>query len=221
MRYKREIAYVIIVCTRTDDLSYDLITSLNAPDLLDVEGFIDGKGRIKDIRHFPSFTTCYYNQSASHETLSFAFYFPKKQNFKCQVDNVKEVEHTGCIHRREMHYYYDRDTGEFKSNHLCPDEITDKDREKHEKALYWYKYHQNMWTDMEYFFVINIVYINFPPYVSIYLVLSIVLNWHVVLDQVMSLLSTHFSWIYMHNYLQINHLHTVQYKPHWVLVSGQ
>ena len=143
MRYKREIGYVIIVCTQADEdlFRYDLITSSDAPDLLDVEGFIDGKGTIEDKRHFPSFTTRYYNQSASHETLSFAFYFPKKQNFTCQVNNVKDVNHTGCIHRREMYSYYDRKTGEFKPYEICPDKIADKHRKKHEKALD--EYYQN------------------------------------------------------------------------------
>lgn len=146
MRYKREIAYVIIVCTRTDDLSYGLITSLNAPDLLDVEGFIDGEGRIEDIRHFPSFTTRYYDASESHEALNFAFYFPEKQDFTCQVDKIdvkEDIKHTGCIRRVEMHYYYDPDTG-FKSRKpLCPDDITDKHRKEHDQALYWYEYYQN------------------------------------------------------------------------------
>ena len=147
MRYKREIAYVVIVCTRADNDVFryrcDLITSSDAPDLLDMKGFIDDEGRIKDKQHFPSFTTRYYNASESHESLNFAFYFPKKQNFTCQVDkiDVKEVNHTGCIHKREIHYYYDPNTREFKSRKLCPDDITDDHREKHEQALYWF--HQN------------------------------------------------------------------------------
>ena len=147
MRYKCEIAYVIIVCTHADnDLScYDLITSSDAPYLLDVEGFIDGSGRIKDKCHFPSFTTCYYDAGESHEALNFAFYFPEEQDFTCQVDkiDVNEVYHTGCIHKREMYYYYDPETRELKSYEICPDNIKDKHRKDEEWALYHYKRHQN------------------------------------------------------------------------------
>ena len=119
MRYKREIGYVIIVCIRTDDLfCYGLITSSNAPDLLlDMKGFIDDEGRIKDIRHFPSFTTRYLNKSVSHESLNFAFYFPKEQEFTCQANKIG-VKHTGCIHKCKM---YDRNTG--RPSEICPDKV--------------------------------------------------------------------------------------------------
>ena len=133
MRYKREIAYVIIVCTCTDKIfCYDLITSSNVPDLLGMEGFIDDKGRIKDIRHFPSFTTCYYDTYESHEALNFAFYFPEEQKFTCRFDKIEDIKHPchGCIHKVQMKKFYYRESDTFDYCISCPNDEENQQRQE-------------------------------------------------------------------------------------------
>ena len=116
MRYKREIAYVIIVCTVNDKhLSrYDPIS--DAPkEILDMQGLVSDDGRIADKTCFPLFTTHHYNTTVSHEALNFAFYFPELQEFLCCSDafHVKEITHTGCIRKRRLNVWYDTTTDTF------------------------------------------------------------------------------------------------------------
>ena len=85
LRYKCETAYVIIVCTTSDeDLSrYNPVTSHDGP--IDMQGLIDINGIIVDGACVPLFTTKYYNRTISYETLNFAFYFPERRDFEMQL----------------------------------------------------------------------------------------------------------------------------------------
>ena len=128
MRYKREIAYVIIVCTTSDEqelFRYDTVTSHSEP--IDMQGLVNDNGVIVDNSCVPSFTTKYY------ETLNFAFYFPKQHDFKCSshVIQVKDVEHSGCIRKIRLNSWYDVETGTFDWYEVCPYKVTPEQEQAH------------------------------------------------------------------------------------------
>ena len=135
MRYKREIAYMIIVCTTSDeDLSrYNPVTSHDWP--IDMQGLIDVNGIIVDSACVPLFTPKYYNKTISYETLNFAFYFPERRDFECSsgVICVKTIEHTGCIRTSRLKHL-DRKTSKVNSYEICPYDIKDNHRYAHQKA---------------------------------------------------------------------------------------
>ena len=141
MRYKREIAYIVIVCTNTDDADLFLQKPITqAPtELFDMQGLVNSKGKVVDKTRsrFPLFTTRYYDSENSHETLNFAFYFQKQQEFMCSSNAVlmEPIRHTGCIRKRTLKSYYHNDSGRFKYQELCPDSITDVDWQKHYAAI--------------------------------------------------------------------------------------
>ena len=136
LRYKREIAYVIIVCTTSDDgeLShYVPIASRGEP--IDMQGLIDDDGIVIDNTRIPLFTTTYHNTYNSYETLNFAFYFPEKCDFKCssRVIHVKDIEHAGCIRKFQPKKYFDKKTKKtLYSKPKCPDTISDQEWKTHE-----------------------------------------------------------------------------------------
>ena len=130
LRYKCEIAYVIIVCTTSDeDLSrYNPVTSHDGP--------IDMQGLIVDSACVPLvFTTKYYNRTISYETLNFAFYFPERSDLECSSDVicVKTIKHTGCIRKSRLKHL-DRKTSKVNSYEKCPEDIKDNHRYAHQKA---------------------------------------------------------------------------------------
>ena len=94
---------------------YDPIT--NAPlAIFDYNGLVDDGGIVVDINAEPTFTTRYVNASDSYETLSFAFFFPELQDFRCSRDTIERqpIKHDFCIHTKSPGY------GE---KWVCPDEI--------------------------------------------------------------------------------------------------
>ena len=128
MRYKREIAYVIIVCTTSDEqelFRYGTITSHGEP--IDMQGLVNDNGVIVDNTRVPLFTTKYY------ETLNFAFYFPEKRDFKCSshVTQVKDVKHSGCIRKIQLNTWYDVETDTFTCDSVCPDKVTRRQAQAH------------------------------------------------------------------------------------------
>ena len=138
MRYKREIAYVIIVCTTSDEqelFRYDTVTSRGEP--IDMQGLVNDNGVIVDNTRAPLFTTKYYNTFDSYETLNFAFYFPEKHDSECSshvyVIQVKAVEHSRyrCIRKIQLKSWYDVETDTFKRYKICPDEKTRQQEQAH------------------------------------------------------------------------------------------
>ena len=135
MRYKHEIAYVVIVCTASDAklFCYDPIKKHD--ELIDLQGLIDDDG--VNCACVPSFTTKYYNTYNSYETLNFAFYFPEKRDFVCSLDNiiihVENIRHTGCIRKFRLKKYFCKERKEvinFKEK--CPDNIDDREWQLHD-----------------------------------------------------------------------------------------
>ena len=126
MRYKREIAYVIIVCTTSDEkelFRYDTVTSRGEP--IDMQGLVNENGVIVDNARAPLFTTKYHNTFDSYETLNFAFYFPKECDFKCNSHaiQVKNVEHSGCIRKIQLKRFFCKERKELFFKKKCPDKI--------------------------------------------------------------------------------------------------
>ena len=127
LRYKCEIAYVVIVCT-SHDLgalnSYYPIT--HAPrDVFNPSGLVDDDGKVINIARVPNFTTRYMNTYSSYETLNFAFYFSSPQaDFRCLSSTVEErlISHSFCIRKRPMAIWFDPDIGEFNTKWSCPDD---------------------------------------------------------------------------------------------------
>ena len=126
MRYKHEIAYVIIVCTSNDEALIRYKPIPMDDELIDMKGLVDEKGIITNYVCVPSFNTKYYNKALSYETLSFALYFPEQYDFRCysNVIRVEDVEHTGCIRRSRLRRWYDQNTRTFEYRMKCPDEVT-------------------------------------------------------------------------------------------------
>ena len=128
MRYKHEIAYVVIVCTASDA---DPIKKHD--ELIHLKALIDDKGVNRTCA--PLFTAKYYNTYNSYETLNFAFYFPEQCDFECSsgVICVKTIEHTGCIRKSQLKYL-DRKTSKVNSYEICPNKIEERHRYAHQKA---------------------------------------------------------------------------------------
>ena len=120
LRYKHEIGYVVIVCTTNEQdremlEKYDPITK--APlAIFDPNGLVDDGGIVVDLDAEPTFTTRYVNASDSYETLSFAFFFPELQYFRCSKDTIvrQPIKHDFCIRTKSPGY------GE---KWVCPDKI--------------------------------------------------------------------------------------------------
>ena len=134
MRYKHEIAYVIIVCTTSDEkelFRYDTVTSCGEP--IDIQGLVNENGVIVDNTRAPLFTTKYHNTFDSYETLNFAFYFPKQHDFKCSSHaiQVKDVKHSGCIRKIQLNTWYDVETDTFDCDEVCPDKVTPRQAQTH------------------------------------------------------------------------------------------
>ena len=135
MRYKREIAYVIIVCTTSDEkelFRYDTVTSRGDP--IDMQGLVNDNGVIVDNARAPLFTTKYHNTFDSYETLNFAFYFPEKRDFECSshVFQVKDVEHSGCIRKFQLKRFFCKRRKELDFKEKCPDKISAEEWRTHE-----------------------------------------------------------------------------------------
>ena len=106
LRYKREIGYVVIICTSKDLHVGALKTYKPISDaprgVFDPSGLVDEKGKMKDVTCVPLFTTHF--TETSHETLNFAFYFPSETTkFKCRNIERCRIKHNGkdgfCIKR--------------------------------------------------------------------------------------------------------------------------
>ena len=109
LRYKREIGYVVIICTSNDLRvgalkTYKPITDA-PPDTFDPNGLVDMRGKVQDVACAPHFTTQYMNTFSSHEALNFAFYFPSPAMvFGCRGIKRYPIKHNGkdgfCINRK-------------------------------------------------------------------------------------------------------------------------
>ena len=137
LRYKCEIAYVVIVCT-SHDLealnSYCPITCA-PPDVFNPNGLADSTGKVIDMTKIPYFTTRYMNTYVSYETLNFAFYFNEGEYFKCPsvIVEFSEIEHEFCIRSKPMKIWFDRHTMQFIKKQVC--NYMQKYQKKHVAAI--------------------------------------------------------------------------------------
>ena len=120
LRYKREIGYVVIVCT-TDERDREMLADFGPitcapPTIFDPNGLVDYGGKVVDIDAEPKFTTRYIDADNSYETLSFAFFFPELQYLQCSEDTIERqpIKHDFCIRTKSPGY------GE---KWVCPDKI--------------------------------------------------------------------------------------------------
>ena len=127
LRYKREIAYVVIVCT-SHDLgalnSYYPITHA-PPDVFNPNGLVDDDGKVINIARVPNFTTRYVDSNSSYETLDFAFYFDSlPANIRCLSNTVEmhQIDHPFCIRKKPMATWYDQNSRTFDTKWFCPDD---------------------------------------------------------------------------------------------------
>ena len=126
LRYKREIAYVVIVCTSRDLgalNSYYPITHASS-DVFDPSGLVDEDGKVIDMTRVPHFTTRHVNTYTSYETLNFAFYFCSPlSDFKCPSRTVElhPIDHHFCIRKQPMVIWYHQNSGRFETRLSCPD----------------------------------------------------------------------------------------------------
>ena len=124
LRYKREICYVIIVCTKMDE---DLLSQFpymksdqQAP--IDLCGLVDPSGKVINPMAVPIFrpqnvVNYYIGNSFSWEGVAFAFYFPQKDKaLLCPKDSStseRKIEHSFCTIKYPLDKYTWR----------CPNEI--------------------------------------------------------------------------------------------------
>ena len=106
LRYKCEIAYVVIVCTSRDLGALNSYCPLTrAPhDVFKHNGLVDDGGKVVNIARGPNFTTCYVDTYSSYETLNFAFYFSSPlADFRCLSSTVEErlINHSFCIRKSQ------------------------------------------------------------------------------------------------------------------------
>ena len=133
LRYKREIAYVVIVCTSRDLGALNSYYPLThaPPDVFKHNGLVDDDGKVVNIAKVPNFITRYVDANSSYETLNFAFYFSSPlADFQCLSSTVEErpINHSFCIRTKPMATWYDQRSRKFNTKWYCPD------HEKAEKA---------------------------------------------------------------------------------------
>ena len=101
LRYKCEVAYVVIVCTSHDLEQLDSYKSITCapPDVFDPNGLTDDKGKVINTARIPYFTAKHVNSYFCYETLNFAFYFPEESYLTCPSTTVqtKTIAHNFCI----------------------------------------------------------------------------------------------------------------------------
>lgn len=81
LRYKCEIAYVVIVCTSRDCKILHNYPSITQSKVLDSDHLVDENGRICDLHQDLYFATRHVNTYFAYETLNFAFYFSLGEEF--------------------------------------------------------------------------------------------------------------------------------------------
>ena len=98
LRYWREIACVVIVCTIDDEKLQDYNPITYASRVFDPNGLVDGNGRVRNVdidRCSPQFTTQNYKlKCCFYETLNFAFYLDKDMMTLHETTVIEPVEHT-------------------------------------------------------------------------------------------------------------------------------
>ena len=130
LRYKKEICYVVIICTNNDLevlQEYDPITS---SEIFDTADLVDRNGKVVNIASTPIFTTRHVDTFASYETLNFAFFFEDARTpFVCSVNGQDiAIDHTRCVRKIPLVCWYDPQTQTFTTKWKCPDEITESHR---------------------------------------------------------------------------------------------
>lgn len=98
LRYKREIGYVVIICTHNDGTIWNQYPSITQSEVFEVDGLVDDNGKIDDLNGGQlHFTTRHVNTYRSYETLNFAFYFrPEEAEFRCPPQPPTLVKHDYC-----------------------------------------------------------------------------------------------------------------------------
>lgn len=118
LRYKKEICYVITVCSSMDAAIKDSQYDLNAMSVFISNGLIDDSGKVIDRKRAPHFCPEYVDTSYSWEQLAFAFYFPSKgSTFECPKSTIQQ----GTIKHDPSSCLYKQPRGKGKPQ-ACPDQ---------------------------------------------------------------------------------------------------
>lgn len=98
LRYKREIGYVVIVCTTNDTVLGDYAPITSVPDIIQLNGMVDDGGKVVDMSKVPTFITRHINAATSYEILNFAFYFSEQGSLECTKGTIRQdkIEHSFC-----------------------------------------------------------------------------------------------------------------------------
>ena len=124
LRYKREICYIVIACTR-NDLKKNLrdfpcLSQSNQP-ILKLNGLVDskGKGKVVNPQAVPVFIVNHVSPKDSWETLAFAFYFEDHSGLVCdrEVIHHEKIAHTTdiCVSKKPQINY---------KPWMCPNDLT-------------------------------------------------------------------------------------------------
>lgn len=113
LRYKHEICYVVIVCTRKDTTrKLKDFPPLNArnQDVIELNGLVDEKGKFVNPDAVPEFKLRHITKHINWESLAFAFYFSTSDELQCSSDMIKRLEirhgepHENCTSKQPLPY---------------------------------------------------------------------------------------------------------------------
>ena len=151
LRYKREIAYVVIVCTSRDlgalDSYYPI--SHSPPDVFDPSGLVNKDGKIIDMTRAPYFTTHYMNTYVSYETLNFALYLCEEEELRCHSNTITEskLTHEFCNRSKPMATWFDKNTKKFVIRQVCVNHIQEH-QQKHNEVVRFAKRYKKEWIEI-------------------------------------------------------------------------
>ena len=97
LRYKCEIAYVVIVCTSSDCEILHNYPPITQSKVLDSDHLVDENGKICNPHQGLYFATRHMNRYFAYETLNFAFYFSFGHKFRCSPKQPLMITHDYCV----------------------------------------------------------------------------------------------------------------------------
>lgn len=139
LRYRQEICYVIVICTKEDLDRLSDFPNLNPEEteVFNSNGLLSENGSIKDYRAVLTFETEYpiqscNNDSCSWETMAFALYFPTSDSvIRCHKDNISyngEVNHGYCTSTYPLMKYTDNRKCLTEIVWKCPNRISEEEK---------------------------------------------------------------------------------------------
>lgn len=146
LRYRQEICYVIVICTKEDLDRLSDFPNLKPEEteVFNSNGLLSENGSIKDYRAVPIFETEYpiqscNNQSCSWETMAFALYYPSDDFvIRCHKDNISyngEVNHGYCTSTYPLMKYTDnrKCLNDTEIVWKCPNHISEAEKAEDHK----------------------------------------------------------------------------------------